>query len=273
MNTYKKKSLNNISLKEKINKQPRMELKTPEDLHLMDRNVGRKHIPNYSLVNGFHYSPLSLYDKVQSVALTKNNLAPNYIIDENHIKDIITPETFDTIKYGKIQDHLENIDLSESSIPVNDINGGSIFSSILDTVKSFLPSLSSIGKTILGKPSIIKDVVQVSKDVSNILSPKEPEKNKVEKKEEPKNFSIGEELINLYKEGKLSSEQLTTLLSNPSNKPSKKGEGISTSESESDIENKKSEKIKKLKKIKKTKNDIILDKLNFLENKLNHHET
>ena len=59
MNTYKKKSLNNISLKEKINKQPRMELKTPEDLHLMDRNVGRKHIPNYSLVNGFHYSPLS----------------------------------------------------------------------------------------------------------------------------------------------------------------------------------------------------------------------
>lgn len=224
MSTYKKRPARTSYLEyiqNKINEQPRLGKKIPNGLDLLDKNVGRKKIPNYTLRNGYHMGSMSLSDKIQTVSLMKNAL-DRFPIEKPHIiRDINQTEG---INYGKVQDVLDDIDLTETSLEVNDINGGSIFSSIFDLAKKALPSIvkgvKSLGNKIINKPSIITDVVKTGKDVIDIIKP--PKKTETAEEKEP--LSLKEEAYRLLSQRLITPEQFISLLNSTLPEKSKKEE-------------------------------------------------
>lgn len=146
------------------------------------RIVDRKVIPNYSLVRGYKIDKnMNMYDKFQTEAIkdsyklqrnpmgfANQNYSSSSSEDENEtVKKNYTEENLGEY-YNDVQERAKDIDLTPDSL---EIEGGSIWSSLLSGVKSIFPFLKQGVKTVAKNPSIIKDVVDTVKDVKEVIKP------------------------------------------------------------------------------------------------------
>lgn len=199
------------------------------NFNLHKKNLERNIIPNYSLIDGYKQVKINDYDKTQIYAREANkNINIERIIKSENPSDYYInrikneEDKIDT----KIQKIVERSNYNPTTLNLEDdiiidltdeINGGSIFSSIANIAKSILPTILNAGKNIIKNPNVIKDVVKTGKEVVDIIKPKK--ENNIEI------IDPQMELINLFKEGKISAEQFSNLFSDTKIKKNKKING------------------------------------------------
>lgn len=250
--------------------------------------VDRKVIPNYSLKQGYKMDKnMNIYDRFQTEALKTNyNLQRNpmgfanknfNIPHEDHSKKQYNEENINEF-YNDVQEEAKNVDLSDTSV---NIEGGSIWSSILGGIKSLFPFLKKGVQTVAKNPSIIKDVIDTTKDIKEVIKPtvQKPDKSSLK----------DDEFLQMFRDGKITPDQyvkLTNTLKNPIKetikpsikpafKPSKKPLNKITEDIEEDDEEKEnlqSNEITEFSNKKSTKEKLKImtkkDLLNYIENEL-----